>query len=527
MPPGLAGAAVRSPRGDGLANFAEQFQSQILLSQDDGPGTAMASEAPARAVRAKRQVLPSVSETGSPTATLAETAAAHVSGVTLQATPGPERPPMAEAQPQPVADAQPQPQPQPVADAQPQPQPQPQLQLQPVADEVAPVKVASAATAFVPTPAIKQPGPAPATAVVEPDADPLVERAGAVELAEVVELAGEVESAEVAELALASALNPPLSGPFVSAAAPPPGAQGTGSALALAAMPEARGATAALPSLPTVAEPIPPAPAVENQPALPPAPGTTPVAHAVQLAGAASVVRSDVAAPVRQRAAPPAASSSSSSSSLARSFEAGAPLATGLVVEPTRSDTLASAERLQALLVDAGQETWAVRPEAGGPVLVNAPVVFEARAQRADVALAPGTPASDVVMAEAGQPLAQGADDLGSRPEPSEAEGLHMDLRLDGNGRALVIVRTNDDALGRSLRDSTDQLQAALDDFGLRVEVDIRQGHDRSGASFSQREHSFHERPGARAPAARASRSDSPAPLPRVQTGGLSLSVYA
>lgn len=506
MPPGLAGVAGRSPRGDGLANFAEQFQSQILLSQDDGPGTGMASEAPTKAVRAKRQVLPSVSETGSPTATLAETAAAHVSGVTLQATPGSERSPMADAQ-------------------------QP-----PAADEAAAVQVANAATALTSAPKLC---PASASAEADPDArrassaltgspvqapaassereqpapsntdaDPLLERD---------------ELAKVVELALASALNPPFSVPLVPATRPSTGAQGAGLPPALSPMPEARGETAALPSLQTAAESMPPAPAVENQPVLPPAPGTTQVADAVRLAGAASAVRSDVAAPVRQRAAP----SSSSSSSLARSFEAAAPLAAELSVESKRPDTLASAERLQALLVDAGQETWAVRPEAGGPVQVNAPAVFEARAQRTDVALATSTPASDVVMAEAGQPLAQGADDLGSRTEPSEAEGLQMDLRLDGNGRALVIVRTNDDALGRSLRDSTDQLQAALDDFGLRVEVDIRQGYDRSGASFSQREHSFHERPGAQPPAARGSRSDSPAPLPRVQTGGLSLSVYA
>lgn len=472
-----------------MGSFAEQFQSLSQLSQDNGPGTGLASEAPHKAARAKRQVLPSGNETGLPTATLAETAAAHVSGVTLQAPPRSEQPPVADVPPRPATDEN-------------------------VAEQVA-------SEALVPALALALatgPGPAPANAGVEASA-PRVSPVMTGAPVQPPVLAGErepptpsntvalalVEPAQALEPALASALHPPLSGATVSAAVPPPGAQAAVALpTGLSAAPEARDAVAALP--------------VQL-----PEPATTAVADAVRSAGAASmvnVVKSDAAAPMRQRAAPPGPSPT-------RSFEAGVPPVTERAVESMRIDSLASAERLQALLVDAGQETVVVRQEAAAPLPVNAPVVVDARAQRADGVPAPGAPASDVFMAEADPAPEPAVDGMSPLLPPAEAEGLQMDLRLDGNGRALVIVRTNDDALGRSLRESTDQLQDALDDFGLRVEVDIRQGHDRSGASFSQRERGFHERPGAPAPAAGASRPDSPLPLPRVQASGLSLSVYA
>ncbi len=188
-------------------------------------------------------------------------------------------------------------------------------------------------------------------------------------------------------------------------------------------------------------------------------------------------------------------------------------------------DALAAAEQMQALFNDAAPRSGAARGLGGEAVALQAaplgaPALPEARAVRAEPA---PSPAAAAALAWA----AEGAGDGVWRSSPTDIDGLHLDLSFDGSGRALVVVQTDNDVLGQSLRERTAELQEAMELLGLRVDVDVRHGDARSGSSFSQRGRGLVEPPLAPPFDPERPRTVVPPTVQRALAGGLSLSVYA
>ena len=188
-------------------------------------------------------------------------------------------------------------------------------------------------------------------------------------------------------------------------------------------------------------------------------------------------------------------------------------------------DVWPKAEQMQALINDVSQRPGApliadLGAVAFQPPALGAAMVIDVRGWRGDAALPPPVAAQFAAVMEA-------AGDGVWRSSATGIPGLHLDLRFDGSDQAVLVVQTDNDVLGQSLRERTAELQEAMAVLGLRVQVDVRHGDARSGSSFSQRGHGFFE-PVFSTPFDRdPSRTVAPPAVQRALFGGLSLSVYA
>lgn len=201
------------------------------------------------------------------------------------------------------------------------------------------------------------------------------------------------------------------------------------------------------------------------------------------------------------------------------------------------TEALASAERMWALFEAAGQGAEWLQAQSMDGAPMDAPFALAGGSLCGDfspaassAAASPSslvTPGRTGVHASGGWAVGDAQGDEIGRLKQAEPNGLSLDLSFDGSGCALVVVRTDNEALGQSLRERTHELQESMNGLGLRVDVDVRQGDARSGSSSFQQDRSWFDMPMAQRPANAMSPVVSQPLFQRSQAAGLSLSVYA
>lgn len=507
--PGLPGAGEQALGGPGSASFAEQFQR--LLQQDTGSSTVV----PLKVARPKRQVLPLTNEAFPVTATLADPGLARLPAV---------MPPKADLASVKTLGAE----------GTLQGATLRQMPLT-VGETVAETGAATGTVAALDPAAVSAEhglsvAPSHTTEPQEVVADlhspPGLEgpapgaklSAAGVAAQPAPALATEVSPLSLSPTGLGHAFPAEVSQAWTQAPVAPGGELAAPSAVAL---PVALTLTGPLPSVSSLPSPASMGPPAAASVLTPPLASAGPMLRVLDAKPAIDIQAGMPSKPQARSQVSPVSTTMTGGAA----DHAPAELIDAMASLPR--DSLASAERMQALLGHAGQDTGIARADVSVSVPLGTPLAWDARALRVDLASVPPTIANEVFAAESARASGDVADEGPWLSQPRETDGLQLDLRLDGAGRALVVVRTDNDALGQSLRDSTDQLQEAMDDFGLRVEVDIRQGGDRSESAFSHRRQSFNVPQVEQTFRSEPSSLAAPAVHQRAQVDGPFISVYA
>ena len=163
-----------------------------------------------------------------------------------------------------------------------------------------------------------------------------------------------------------------------------------------------------------------------------------------------------------------------------------------------QSARTAEIESLQNMLMAARQLT--------APATVSAPVALAAN----PLAFDPAMPAVRVQVLEL-------ADDGGShtvlKSLPSDGAALGIDLKLDGQGNATLILNVANDAEHMRLQQTLTALHAGFEAMGLALNVELRQGDDQNAPAPMPEAIS-------KINAARSVADADVAPLPRVRDVG-------